>query len=270
MGHTLSEQLQQLYARDSQLHHTHDALTQKLDGLRLHEHSRRITRLAVAVTIFQVTAAVYVIAARDASIISDVVTVTLSAFVAYTTLSGPARTQPTSRRQRNSAAELAANDATYTMIDNLLNGAGTAAQTREQTEHVLRAVVAQPYVRHEHLVTHRRRHIHLGKARTHVAFPWPPASDGNSNYDITDVSVDKLMLFYDWPSLGTHIEHRLRWVTSTVRISRRIAAADILQQLCAEHGTDVLTTANLLATDDPQRNHHWNDLIATATALTPA
>jgi outer membrane murein-binding lipoprotein Lpp len=97
----------------------------------------------------------------------------------------------------------------------------------------------------------------------------PNTSWGDITSSIARVGADDLMLFADWEPLGTHLEHAVARNYAADAVNRRIEATNTLRALLDEHDPGVIATANQLAADDPDNDHHWRDLLDTAAALTP-
>jgi hypothetical protein len=261
-------QLQQLYTRDSALRNTHADITATLNTLT--PGDIRLGRVAVGVTILLLLSSAAAIAVND-NLVGNIIIVALTAIAAIGSLSHTLTHHQARRHRQRIAIELAANNDTYARITRLLNGGLSRAAAREQTAQILHAAAGHTTPDGENDTTRHHRLTHTDIAREHVHLPHLFSDTNNS--DLCDIGVDNLMIIFDWPALATHIDHTTEQHenrrSGTHNTRRQTTTVAVLQQLLNTHGADVIATANLLAADDPDRNHHWTDLIDTAATLTP-
>jgi hypothetical protein len=178
----------------------------------------------------------------------------------------------TSRRQhRNLTTELGNIDTTLTDLDRAysqlltaLVGNPTHPANYQQLEHVLHDTADNTRTYHPN--TDRHRHD-LARFAALLSLLDVGVDREPHPRIINDIGADNLAAIARWKDLANHIARHGR--SNRTFIEQHQHVASILRTAASVHPAETLDLANRLADDDPNLNHHWSDLTATAAALTP-
>jgi hypothetical protein len=264
-----ADELADLYNRDSELRNIHPNVGHAItdNEARLHNWTQALPGIVI-ITIFTGAASIALRAPAAAAV----------AAIIAVTATGATRAL---RREQQQLAHH--NRAIGTERDHIAHVLGRLGETSsaapgphnpdatEQLCHIYKeAGTERPHPLHG-ATSSRRHQLQLNAVRATIPDSnfWDTLSRDPFGDLIRHIGADNLCALAHWPALGAHIASTWTFHTSAGAVNSYHHAAGTVRELHVTHGTDVLDTANQLAADDTNHQHHWKELVATATALTP-